>query len=417
MALLVLGRPVGADESNFRPYLLGGRAAGMGGAFTALADDGSGPYYNPGGLAFVTRSQLSLSAAVYGRASGSIQDGLGQGHDFEFATLNTFPAVTAAIWRLGDGPEEAQVLALDVFVPDAEHLDARDQVAQKENAIFQVVDRQTVWVGPTYARRFGSVGFGASAFFLLGTASNLLDLTLLQPGGGYSTLTVRTDQRILGFVGALGVRWDIDGHLRLGASVFTPEIGLGGGSRSVFARLTSSSQPGAPVTLINLTDLHATPTQPLRIQAGAAWTLGRFTLSADAIVLAHRDALDDADTGPQHVVRQAVLNGCLGIEYVAADRFPLRAGFFTDFSASPSPVDVPKGTASTNASNTLHENRYGGSASLGLITDHTATDLGLNVRAGHGKDLQPRNLDLADYAVTGVSELGIYLFIASSYRF
>jgi hypothetical protein len=32
-----------ADDSNFRPYIVGGRAAGMGGAFTALADDGPRP--------------------------------------------------------------------------------------------------------------------------------------------------------------------------------------------------------------------------------------------------------------------------------------------------------------------------------------------------------------------------------------
>ena len=63
-----------ADDSNFRPYVVGGRAAGMGGAFTALADDGSGPYYNPGGLAFMRRSQLSLSGSVYGIVSGTQAD-------------------------------------------------------------------------------------------------------------------------------------------------------------------------------------------------------------------------------------------------------------------------------------------------------------------------------------------------------
>jgi len=61
IALVVLATPVRAraDEANFRPYVVGGRAAGMGGAFTALADDGSAPYYNPGGLTFVRRSQLA----------------------------------------------------------------------------------------------------------------------------------------------------------------------------------------------------------------------------------------------------------------------------------------------------------------------------------------------------------------------
>ena len=55
--LILLGASAArADDVNFRPYIVGSRAAGMGGAFTALSDDGSGPYYNPGGLAFVRRS-------------------------------------------------------------------------------------------------------------------------------------------------------------------------------------------------------------------------------------------------------------------------------------------------------------------------------------------------------------------------
>jgi long-chain fatty acid transport protein len=419
--LFLVAGAAGADEANFRPYLVGGRAAGMGGAFTALADDGSGPYYNPGGLAFVTSSQLSLSAAVYGRSSGTLTDALGQGHDFEFATLNTFPVVTAAVWKLGEQPEDrtpsAHVLSLSVFVPDAEHVDARDQVARQQNAIFQAVSSQTVWVGPTYARRLGRLGFGASLFLLFGTSSNLIDLTLLQQDGSYETLTVRTDQTVLGLVAALGMRFDVDSHLRLGASLFTPEFGLGGGSRSLFARLTNSADSATPIAVLNATDLHASPTQPLRVQIGAAWTSGRLTLSADAVFLAARDVLDDPDTTPQHLVRRAVLNGSLGAEYVAADRFPLRAGFFTDFSATPRPVDVPSGAPDPNPSNTLRENRIGASLSGGVITEHTATDLGLNLRFGRGKSLEPRNLDFGNYAVTDVSEMGIYLFIASSYRF
>ena len=416
-ALFLIAGLAEADESNFRPYLVGARAAGMGGAFTALADDGSGAFYNPGGLAFVKQSQLSVSASVYGRSSGSVDNALGQGREFAYATLNTFPSTTAAVWRFGEkDSEDSHVLALSVFVPDAEHVDARDEVAQRENAVFQVVSAQTIWIGPTYARRIGRLGLGASLHFLLGTSSNLLDLTLLQ-NGGFQTLTVRTDQTVLGLVGALGVRLDLDAHFHLGASVFTPEVGLGGGTRSVFARLTTSSDPANPVAVLNATDLHASPTQPLRVQLGAAWTSGRLTLSADAMFLAPRDALDDAETTPRHVVRRAVVNGSIGAEYVAGDRFPLRAGVFTDFSAAPPPVDVPKGTVSRNSSNTLRENRIGGSASVGVITEHTATDLGLNLSVGRGKSLEPRNLQFDDYAVMTVSELQTYVFIASSYRF
>src|ERR1051325_6949751 len=51
LALLALcGQAVWA--SGFSILELGGRAAGMGGAFTAVADDGSAIFYNPAGIAF-----------------------------------------------------------------------------------------------------------------------------------------------------------------------------------------------------------------------------------------------------------------------------------------------------------------------------------------------------------------------------
>src|SRR5437867_4464549 len=124
--------PARADESNFRPYIVGSRAAGMGGAFTALADDGGGPYYNPGGIAFARHSSLSLSASVYGLVSGSFADALGDGHDFNYQDLNTFPVSTSAIFKFGshDTPDGSarNAIALSVFVPDALRIDDRDSI-------------------------------------------------------------------------------------------------------------------------------------------------------------------------------------------------------------------------------------------------------------------------------------------------
>src|SRR5215471_15700397 len=42
----------GARASGFSILELGGRGSGMGGAFTAVADDGSALFYNPAGIGF-----------------------------------------------------------------------------------------------------------------------------------------------------------------------------------------------------------------------------------------------------------------------------------------------------------------------------------------------------------------------------
>ena len=174
------------------------------------------------------------------------------------------------------------------------------------------------------------------------------------------------------------------------------------------------------ISIVNVDNLTATPTVPLRAQAGVAWTIGKLTLAADVIFLAPRDVSDDTDKTAQgldrRVVRNAVLNGSVGGEYLLGSSFPLRAGFFTDFAASNSPV-AHAATAANQPENTSHVNRYGASFSIGYQTEHTETDFGTNVTFGSGQDLIPYNLNFSDLRVTSATSRNLYLFLSSAYRF
>ena len=410
LALAALPDRARAD-SNFRPYVVGARAAGMGGAFTALADDGSGPFYNPGGVAFVTRSQLSLSGSVYGIVGGTLEDALDDGNDFTYRNLNVFPSTTAGVWKLGE-PEatSASVLAFSVLVPDAIDVDDRDAIGSSDNAFFFSNEVQTVWAGLTYARRMGRIGVGATGFFLLGTRLSQLDLTVATGANQFNTVTSRIDESTYGFVGALGARWDVTDHLHLGASVYSPA--MGGGSRRVFARIGTAQEGQAPQIAADHADgLHASPSDPLRAQMGVAWSSGALTAAADGIWLGPRTVTDDAGQPFQRrIVREAVVNGAIGLEYVFADRYPLRAGFFTDFSASKNPPDP-------NVGNTSHIDRLGGTFSIGYRTEHTSSDLGVNVSGGSGRNVVPNNLDFSQPRLTRSSQLLVYLFLGTSYQF
>jgi hypothetical protein len=120
-ALVFLPALAFADDGNYRPYLIGARAGGMGGAATALSDDASGPFYNPAGIAYVKHSQLSLSGSLFGVVSGTIADALGDGNDFKYSDLQTFPIQTSAVYKIGsDSPADSpQALALSIFVPNS----------------------------------------------------------------------------------------------------------------------------------------------------------------------------------------------------------------------------------------------------------------------------------------------------------
>lgn len=423
LSLALAAAPLGtlADESNFRPYLVGARAAGMGGAFTALADDGAGAWYNPGGLAFVRRSQISLSGSVYGVVSGSFQDALGDGQEFKFRNLNTLPTATAGVWKLG-APDatDADVLAFGVFVPDAMTIDDRDTIRSQQNAFFYSSTTQSVWAGGTYARRMGSIGIGVSAYVLFGTTVFQTDITAVNAANPsqFATISGRIDETMYGVMGAAGVRWDATDELRLGLSAYSPV--LGAGTRRFFAKATQGDIPTAQAVVVNVDDLHATPSQPLRVQAGLAWVSGPLTLAADVMFLAPREVRDDEDRAAQgldkRVTRNATVNASAGAEYVISGRYPLRLGFFTDLAASNTPVAYSAG-ADPNASNTSHINRFGGTLSIGFRTDHTATDVGLNVSAGSGTDLVPNNLDFSQFKPTTATNFLVYLFLGTSYEF
>jgi len=424
---LILPAAAWADDSNFRPYIVGSRAAGMGGAFTALADDGSGPWYNPGGLAFVRRSQVSLSGSVYGVVSGSNADALGDGHDYTFRDLNIFPVATSVVWKFGenDKPEgDGSALAISVFVPDAFRTNDRDRLGSAENAFFVSQENQTIWTGLTWAHRWGRLGIGASGYGLFGTSLTQLELTAINPNDSsdFVTITSRADEATYGFVASLGLRWDVSDSVSLGLSAFSPEWGWG--DRRSFVRVAVGDNvtgPGAPstVAVVNAEDLHATPALPARVQAGIAWASDRLALTADVIWLAGREVRDDEDRAAEGldrvIKRNPVFNAALGMEYRASDSIRLRAGFFTDFAATDEPVRTATGTSPVN--NTGHVDRYGGTLSGGFRTEHTSTDVGINLSYGTGTDLVPNNLDFTDLKPTEAKQLLLYVFLASAYEF
>jgi hypothetical protein len=262
-----------------------------------------------------------------------------------------------------------------------------------------------------------------SAYGLLGGHISQQSLTVATGPGDFVIASARVDETTYGFVGALGLRWDVTDDLHLGASLFTPALGWG--TRRYFAAAAvagAGSATGAPNSaIVNEDALHASPTQPLRVQGGVAWSHGPLTLSGDVIWLAPREVLDDGDRAAQglerHIVRNGVVNFAVGAEWIVDGRFPLRAGFFTDLAASPEPVATPAAGGGSDILNTGHVNRLGGTFSVGYLSEHTSSALGVNVSGGSGTDLVPDNLDFSRFKPTRSTQLLVYVFLATAYQF
>ncbi len=412
-----------ADDSNFRPYAIGGRAAGMGGAFTAIADDGAGPFYNPGGIAFALHSSLSVSGSVYGLALGSVTNALGSHGDFNYSTVNIFPICSGSVTKFGDNdtPDGSKVnaLAITVYVPDAYLIDDRASLGDHTNTEFKNHLTQTVWLGATYARRFGRLGLGASVHLLLGTDTRSLDLTGALSSSEFANISERVEIKTYGVLASAGARLDLDDGWSLGVAIFSPAVG--GGSRKENARALVGDVAGMPAmsNIVDLDGLPASPSTPARLDLGGARRFGRWLITGDLVLLGGLDVIDPA-TGvntmggtfndTRRIKRDVVVDAAAGMEYVIQDTFPVRAGVFTDFAASPA-------TGTESVSNTEHRDRFGVTGSIGFKTEHSATDIGLTLTYASGQELIPNNFHFSDLVVTSSTQTSLYVFLSSSYEF
>src|SRR5262249_40837108 len=265
-----------ADDGNYRPYLIGGRAGGMGGAFTALSDDPSGPFYNPAGIALVKRSQLSLSGSLFGVVSESTKDALGDGRDFDSADLQTFPIQTSGVYKPGaDSPEQnPDALAISIFVPNSVSQADRDYLGTEASSVASAFKEDDVWIGFTYAHRFGRLSVGASGFGLFETESGALELNVVDPSssGAFANLNASADATGLGLVGAIGVRYDVSDEVSLGVALYSPELGVWS-KRKIYVRAAAGDVDGMPAqsAVRHAEDLSSSPSLPARLQTGVAW--------------------------------------------------------------------------------------------------------------------------------------------------
>jgi len=98
IAAVLIAAPAGARAAETAAFLdigVGARGIGMGGAYTALADDASAVYWNPAGLARLEKREMSVSHAELGL--GTREDFLAYAHPTSHGT------VAAALTYLSQG--------------------------------------------------------------------------------------------------------------------------------------------------------------------------------------------------------------------------------------------------------------------------------------------------------------------------
>ena len=96
-----------------------------------------------------------------------------------------------------------------------------------------------------------------------------------QASGSFANINARVEETRLGMVGALGLRYDVNGHVSLGAAIYAPELGVWN-ARKLYARVATGDVGDSPAEIVvrHSEDLHSSPTLPARLHTGIATSTG-----------------------------------------------------------------------------------------------------------------------------------------------
>jgi hypothetical protein len=426
VALAFASTTASADDTHYQDILVGGRSIALGGAFTSIADDPSGPYYNPAGLGDARSTNLQVSTSLYGFERGSIPNGLVSpvpGVDklkLDFTDLIIIPASAGFVSTFGGKDADGnpyQAYGLSVIVPSyrsftagaaAQDPSQQTSTAGTQNTYDRRVTDRELWTGLGYGRRLSNEWrVGVSGYYILRSVTDREHVTVSQPldnnlGDKFQDVTddISYINGSVVFIG--GVRWTPLPRWAFGFSASTPSIPIHSQMNLSFSRASAdpsaTTGPVATIENLSITGGSRTAYSPTFRLGGSYSRPYRYTLSADvsyhmptSYTLIEPMAADRArfDTfrsrlpfDPE-VHRQGVINANVGAEFLIVREVSIGGGFFTDFSSARS---VP---ASPIADQPPDVNLFGMSMAIGYFGSHTLSRLGIIYSYGTGHDVIP----------------------------
>ncbi|MCX6993494.1 MAG: hypothetical protein NT011_10180 [Kiritimatiellaeota bacterium] len=366
-----------ATDSKYQTYIVGDRAAGMGGAVVSLADSVDACYYNPAGLTEVKSSTVSLSANLYGWQLYHIENGLFPGENVSGYSFVTIPSTMGGILKYS--PELS--LAFSVLVPDRSSYN--EMIAYQDSKhLYQFnMDDQSIWVGPSAAYKIlPSLSLGVSLFGIYRSYNEYVSLFYEDYDASYAEGRKFND---VALAAELGVQYRPGRDWNIGLTLQPPTAHIYDNGRIMEHIL------GRNVVTNNYyytEDVKTDNQLPTKIALGVGRQVkGNYAFGLDLTYhLPTSYNLQQwqfmGEENYVRIVRAPVLDLNLGGEYYIREIYPVRAGFFTGFSSVPE-VNAEDNYASANV------DTYGLTFSVGREVKNVALNVGINYIFGRGYDL------------------------------
>ena len=460
LAVLALGvaNTAFADDTHYQDYIVGGRAAGLAGAFTSLSDDPSGIFYNPAGLADVRHADLQFSASLYGFEQNVVNQppnllpvsGLSN-LNVEFTNMLIVPASAGFVSAFGSEGQDGlpqQAYGATIVVPSSRSLAINSANATPlgvATTYSQNMTDRSLWCGAGYGRKLGErLRLGISGFYILRSMTDVENVasnsTSSDPSlQGFQNTTNNVSLLNGNLVFEAGAKYRLDDHFTAGLSITSPSIAINSHAQLQFTEAqsnpacTGSQCPfgNSPSSTLQTTtfNAHSATHYPTTIRAGLSYVERyKFTIAADATYnfpvhysLIYGGGIDQSLTDrlpfPATVDRKGVLNFNVGAEFLIIREVSVAGGVFSDYSSAPS---IPANPGQTMLP---HVNLLGGSIALGYFGEHSISRLGILYSAGSGEDVVPSQeiapsagpkqpVQRAPYA-----QSFFYVFVSSTFRY
>jgi long-chain fatty acid transport protein len=389
---------------NYQMVPIGGRAAGMGGAYTALACDEGALHYNPASLSCAASSHLELSANAYVLQGVLARGALGSGRDISAVSYHSIPSIVGAVRILREGSERSPVatypgrltFGFTVSVPSTVALKiSSPRPDVPDAAAFSVRDDLTAGdVGLGYQLN-QALSLGLSFGAVLRTVEQRAAWLLVRsqrscaPANCNDYLAYDDDRQALAVGGRakLGVLYRPMRRLTFGLTVTTPTVHLYGKSEEV-ATITRGDGPEHTVTPLRALG-SSEVSLPLRVALGFGVVRKRYTFSLDLslnfpheVRVAHGmvsqpvAGLNSAIPVPDTVIHAGPQpNFNLGAAVPFGPEKELNIGFFSDFSSVSSQDVMAMGLDRVHM--------FGGSMTLGLLGKQSRLWVGMSGEIGH----------------------------------
>ena len=399
-----------ADGYHYNNILVGDRASGMGGAYTAISDDASGLFYNPAGIVYVVDRNFSATVNTFSAQYKTYSNVIG-GQPFErksSALLANYFGFVKPVGNLKFG--------ISYAVPDA----VNEDLSQTVNNIPSTSPAGFYDYTINLNNRDNTYNFGPS---IAGAINNELAIGLTLYLHQRDTLIVNNqfvsrnnNTQIewtntyykLGETGLkpiLGVAWSPIEKLSLGASIST--IFILNSTATYQETCVNTNDPTVcdpsattayAYKVPTITTADARRLYPIRLAVGAAYfASSSLLLSTD---LTFHTAVSNPAFGEEAV---STLDAAFGSEYYLSKKWAVRAGIFSNVANTP---PIVAGVTKIEE----HINLYGGSLSFTRFSGESSVTVGGTLSYGSGQSQLTGNTD-----VQSATAFGWTMFLSSSY--